>query len=871
MLARGGTIGRYVILDVLGEGGMGIVYAAFDPQLDRKVAIKTVQSARAGREARERALREAQAMAKLAHPNVVTVHDVGEVNDEVFIAMELVDGVTLDAWLAKEPLHDWRARLATMKFAGRGLAAAHAAGIIHRDFKPGNVLVGNDGRTRVTDFGIARSSAQADSVRRVPAAGALLDQPLTETGSILGTVGYMAPEQAFGEEATARSDQFSFCVALYLALYGEKPFVATTIAEYTDAVAAPVREPPGDTKVPSWLRRVVLRGLRPAPEERFPSMAALLAALDRDPGRSRRSWIAVAAVLALGTAGIFRFASQRNHACDAAVPSLAGIWDAAVKREMHDAFIATAAPNAEDAWSRASTVLDAYSNGIASMRVDACRAAKIDHVQSPDDHQRRDDCLDRRTVELGALTALFRRPDPQLVDSATKATYELASLSWCADLRGLRANEGLPDDPAKRVRAVEARRGLAEARALLINDRSKDALPIAERVIAEARATADERTEAEALLVAGSAQHRQGDDAAAQRSLIGAVVAGSASSYGQISVRAAALLAYVVGVDLQRGEEARDWIARARRALEKMGGNEELEVFVASREASILHGFDHRPELAAPIFERTAAAYRRLLGVHPNTQRELKNLGDVYIAQGRRDLALERYRDALAMAETLYGAESMQTGIALAAVGDAQLKTGDLTAGTEALERGLVIAEHKRNTFWIVAILQELTRAATRAGDAKRALTLGERAVALSHSPVLAPASYVTTAEALLTLGRPVEAIDLCQRALDMQTSSIAPERVYEWDALRCVGEALLATGRARDALAPLERSASLDRREWPGDLALARFALSRALVATNGDAARARLLAEQARGEVALLPDQKALLLAIDMWLRGF
>jgi tetratricopeptide (TPR) repeat protein/predicted Ser/Thr protein kinase len=879
---RGATIGRYVVLEVLGEGGMGVVHAAFDPQLDRKVAIKVLRGASSA-EARERLLREAQAMAKLSHPNVVAVFDVGEIDDGVFLAMELVEGVTLREWLASDPSMPWRARLEAMKAAGRGLAAAHAAGVVHRDFKPANVLVGRDGRVRVTDFGLARRAAEPssdDGAEERASSPALLGEPLTETGSILGTIGYIAPEQALDGESDARADQFSFSVTLYLSLYGEKPFPSQRLNDYLDAIDRPVRDAPADSKVPTWLRRVILRGLSRSPDDRYPSMTELLSALDRDPQRSFRRWsiAGVMTLAAVASAGLVaRAASQKEHQCDAAAQPLSGVWDDAVKRDVRAAFAATRASNADIAYTRASSVLDAYASGLGAMQVEACRATRVRAEQSEEVLRLRADCLDRRSLELRALTSLFRRADAQVVDNAVKAAHELPSLAWCADAQALRANVGLPDDPSKRARALDARRDLAEASALSLGDKNADALAVAQRALDSARAADDERLEAEALFLAGRAQHRLGDDASALRSLTGAALAGSASGQTEISVRAAALLAYVIGVDLQRGDEAKDWIARANAILTRAGGNEELAAFVASREASILHGYDHKPELAAPIFERTAASYRRLFGTHPSTQRELKNLGDVYVALGRRDLALASYREALAMSDALFGPDAMQTGIALAAFGDVQLKLGALSEGTNTLATALAVAERRDNAFWIVATLQELSRAKMRAGDADKALVLGRRGLFVLQSrgasPVLVPASCVTTAEALLATGAPEEALSLCDRALEAQEkdpTSISPDRVYEWDALRCRGEALLATGRAQQALAPLERSVALLRREWPGDLALARFALARAIDASKGDKARALSLAQQARDELAELPDFRAHVAAIDKWLAS-
>ncbi|MBC7975967.1 MAG: protein kinase, partial [Myxococcales bacterium] len=268
--------GRYLVLDWLGAGGMGVVYSAHDPELNRRVALKVLRGGggsgdgEGGDRAQIRALlqSEAQAMAQLAHPNVVTVFDVGSVDDRVFIAMELVEGQTLSAWLRAEPRTPSEI-VAMFVAAGNGLAAAHTAGLIHRDFKPDNVLVGNDGRVRVTDFGLARSA-----VRETRDAEADGDAP----SGLAGTPAYMAPELLQQRAPDARADQYSFSVALYEALYGQRPFVSSRHVDAGPALRPLSVTTPRGTSVPAALRQVLLRGLSPEPDDRYASMTELLAA-----------------------------------------------------------------------------------------------------------------------------------------------------------------------------------------------------------------------------------------------------------------------------------------------------------------------------------------------------------------------------------------------------------------------------------------------------------------------------------------------------------------------------------------------------------------------------------------------------------------
>jgi serine/threonine protein kinase/tetratricopeptide (TPR) repeat protein len=333
-LPQGTMVGRYLLTQRVGLGGMGSVYAAYDPELDRKVAVKLLHGepghGSSGSASRGRLLREAQAMAKLSHPAVVTVHDVGLFGKQVFVAMEFIEGETLREWMrtGKRP---WRETLEVFMQAGEGLAAAHAAGLIHRDFKPSNVVISNDGRARVLDFGLARRAEQDEaepepdsrevSQSKPPAlvsrlegefsvsmsgSRSSLDMHLTQAGSIMGSPAYMSPEQHMGRDTDPRSDQFSFCVSLFEALYGERPFISEDHRTLVYAILEQrIRPAPRDSRVPKSIHRAIVRGLAANPTDRYPSMEALLADLRRDPGRSVRRWVASLAIAAVLGAGAF--------------------------------------------------------------------------------------------------------------------------------------------------------------------------------------------------------------------------------------------------------------------------------------------------------------------------------------------------------------------------------------------------------------------------------------------------------------------------------------------------------------------------------------------------------------------------------------
>ena len=278
-------VGRYEVLAELGTGGMGVVYRARDPELDREVALKLLRPAGTTRHdpetARARLVREARAMARLSHPNVLTVHEVGTFEDQVFVAMEYVEGRTLAEWLSQVE-RPWPEVLEAFIAAGRGLAAAHDKAIVHRDFKPENAMVSDDGRVLVLDFGLARNAEAAalEPEDPQPIDPATFDASLTLTGALVGTPAYMAPELYAGRSADERSDQFAFCVALWEAVYRQRPFVGGSLAALAQSVTeGDIRSPIGVGPRPAWLRRVLERGLAVDPRERHASMHALLDAI----------------------------------------------------------------------------------------------------------------------------------------------------------------------------------------------------------------------------------------------------------------------------------------------------------------------------------------------------------------------------------------------------------------------------------------------------------------------------------------------------------------------------------------------------------------------------------------------------------------
>ncbi|HEY8377675.1 MAG TPA: serine/threonine-protein kinase, partial [Nannocystis sp.] len=438
------AIGPFVVLRKLGEGAMGVVYAGYDVALDRKVALKLVRPALVHNPSvRARMVREAQAMARLSHPNVVQVYQVGEHEDGLYVAMEYIDGRTLGEWLRAEP-RPWQAALRTVCDAGRGLAAAHAAGLVHRDFKPDNVIVDASGRARVLDFGLVQSGAipggeleegaesthEAETESTMSAGSATLQASavrwsgrLTEHGKVAGTPAYMSPEQHFGRPVGPHSDQFSFAITLYEALYGDLPFGADSWEAIRQRVqAGMVPTPLPGSRVPWRLYRVIVRALSLEPDDRWPDLATMIAALEHDPWRSRRRVAITVGLLALASAASYGFA-RRHHAggsCEVGSAALAGVWDRARAEAVARAFAATGAPFSQDARVHVEAQLDDYARAWVAESRAACEA-QASGGQATRWLDLRLACLGRRRAHLAELVDVFAAADVAVVEHAVQA------------------------------------------------------------------------------------------------------------------------------------------------------------------------------------------------------------------------------------------------------------------------------------------------------------------------------------------------------------------------------------------------------------------------------------------------------------------
>ncbi|WP_338273686.1 serine/threonine-protein kinase [Corallococcus caeni] len=843
-------VGRYLLLRKLGQGGMGVVYAAYDPDLDRKVALKLLHpnANHDNEEARSRLLREAQAMARVSHPNVIPVFDVGMWGDQVFVAMELVDGGTLGSWL-KEAKPSWREVLERYLQAGRGLQAAHEAGLVHRDFKPANVLVSRAGRAYVTDFGLARQVGDGPETASSPEEARLLessdrrmlDTTLTEAGLLVGTPNYMSPEQFRGSQLDARTDQFSFCAALYGALYGTRPFDPGSIKAYVSAsrsaeveadgtqslggtqslnaapakaVIAPppalIREPPRDAKVPGWVRQAVLRGLALDADARFPSMQALLDALSQEQrlGRRRR-WVGAAGAMTTALAVAGGVAWQQSQVCADAGALMDTVWTRDAQARLASAFRATGKPFAEDMAARATQVLAHYAGAWKDQRVRACEDTRVSGVKPEEQLDRQVVCLERRRKDLRATVDLLTRADAALVEKSVDMAHALPALHECEDVESLAEQQRRPSDPALRgeIEGLEDR--LSEVRAQVDAGRYPAALAAVKALEAPVEKTGYLPLKAEMRFHLGWLQEQTGQSPEASRLLSRAVFDAEAGRADRLKVAILNKLLYVE--DGQKHfDPAANWGALAEATLQRLGGEPVLEADVKVNQANLAISQGHVDEARKRLEEASALYDKALPPEHPKRARTLFLLGRLVLGSGDAKGALPLLESSLARTE--------------AAVGPVHPDV--------ARRHGL------------------LSLALREAGEPERALPHAQAVVDLykrfhgDKSPQVAEA-LDELGMCQLGMKRYDDALKTYEQALALKRELLPADDEGLQPSYDGVGQALLGLGRARDSVAPLQQAVSFASAP-PDALAESGFALARALYQT-GQTPEARA---QARGE---------------------
>jgi tetratricopeptide (TPR) repeat protein len=840
--SAGERIGRYVALKVLGSGSMGVVVAAHDPDVDRKVAIKLLRqgSERLRDQAQARLLREAQAIGRVSHPNVIAVYDVGVHQDGVYVAMELVDGGTLAEWLAGEA-RSTHEILRVFREAGQGLAAAHSAGIVHRDFKPDNVLMANDGRVKVADFGLARATASPPH-SSAEAAFTQLRVPLatTQTGSVMGTPAYMAPEQRRGE-ADAKSDQFSFCVAAYEGLFGERP----SALESGQRPAARARARRLRPRVPSRALEAILRGLDIDPVRRHESMVALVQALGPTTWLGPRTVVLGAVAIALAGVGTAAAAvhARRPPLCSGAERQLAGAWDATREREVREAFTRSGQPYAAFAAQRVTTILDAYASRWTAEYTGACQATRVRAEQSEAILDLRMRCLDRQRAQLERLSGILSTADAKVIERAVPAAYELPSVADCSISRVSEL-----DPPADA--ALEA--DVAQSATLARFARYNEAERAASADLSRARAEHAPLLESESLTtLATVASERDDVDRALSLDFDALTAAQRAGADGR---SVAVLVQLVTDLGRDRADEAERWLRLADAILERSGGEAALHVDVGIARGNV--------NLRAGKLREAVTQYRSALeggdgaaGSPIHRAMALNNMGVALADLDDQEGAEDAEAKAEAIWERELGPDHPRIALVLNNRAIAALNRGSYEAARAFAERSLAISTEQQSATAQAAIAAStLGHALACLGryDESRGALL--KALALADSDAGIPRKRL--ARIHMNLGqldrlerKYDDAISAYEQALQLIREAVGEGDPSSTDALVGLGRVYLEQGLTDNALPLLEQGLAIrEKQTTPPELAEARLALAQALMRSGHDRERAKALALQGR-----------------------
>jgi eukaryotic-like serine/threonine-protein kinase len=838
------TIGRFVLGELLGAGAMGEVYDAYDPQLDRRVALKLVKPAADDGVVVARLLQEARIMAQLSHPHVVAVHEAALVDGVPYVVMEQVVGTTFDAWCAAAPraLDDIVRAIADV---ARGLAAVHAAGVIHRDIKPSNILVDADGRAKLGDFGLAGISVREPSTA---AAVPELSIALTATGDLVGTPAYMAPERIRGEDAVPASDTFSLCVVLFEALYGTRPFAGVTWAELSRAVLAGERAavPSRARRIPARIARLLDRGLAATPATRW-SATELAEQIERRP--VRRWWLAAGVAAALAIAFAVRTAITPVAApdpCGGGADEIARVWSPFQLVELTRAFARDPRAVAAASSPLVSAALDRYTADWIDAHRAACVANRVRHVESDALFDRRIACLDQRKRELGALVFSLARPSADAIDHAIGAALALDPIAACtAERLPADAPRG---DPARRA-ALEDR--LARVRAADRLGSYAAAVGDAVALAADTVAYGDPRLAARALELAGELRHRTDDDHAAEASYRAALAQAARGGDDAETARLWGDVIFLVGVRASHDAEAKSLIEVAHLALARAGSPADVEAeletnIAAARTASSdvagarasfqraialseqLHGRETidetvalsglanlesaagNLEVALGLYQRALAIYVRDFGpTHPMTARARLDVATALDALGRHAPARAELDAASSILVAAEGAGNWDVLATEVNLGIVLVDEGDATAAIALLQRVLARAGDRAE---LSGLAQHALGAACGAtGDHDREARTYEQEIASREAHGARPEEIalvlVDLGGALHDAGRCAAAIARYDRAISTFETALGAAHPYLAYALAGKGRCLLDLGKRLEARTVLERA----------------------------------------------------------------
>ncbi len=817
----GTDLGRYVILEVLGKGGMGVVFRAYDKELDRAVALKVLHDGgeEGSSEGATRLVREAQAMARLSHPNVVAVHDVVVLEKRVCVVMELVEGTTAREWSKAAPKKSWREVVAVYRAAAEGLAAAHDAKLVHRDFKPDNVLVGRDGRTRVTDFGIARLAAeegptpsQSTTLSQLSevalGGGNSLRESVTLQGRVVGTPRYMAPELLDGVPAGERTDQFSFGVALYEALYGQHPFAGNAPNErFAAAKRGELRPPPAGAHVPQWVHRVVTRALASEAAQRFASMRSVSQALGKDPSQTRNRGLAIAGVAAaIGVVVLLSVQSARARAqlCTGSEAKLAGVWDPQLRQRMEAAFLATRLPFAEDTFRLGAAALDRYTTRWAQTHHDACLATRVRGEQSDQLLTLRMTCLQERLAAVSATTELFANADAPLVGKAMQTLDGLPSLATCSDVARLTARLPPPEDPEAAAEVARIRSELGRVRMLNEAGRYPEAEKVALAADEAAAATGHVPLRAETRLWLGTSLMRRSKYDEAEKQLVASLVDALAVGHEEVLARVTVQRALVF-TGLRRFDIAMEWTDLAEGANARARDPDVSVAIPHVRGGIEIWRNDFRK--ASRYFHQSKEILREQAGdVDARTIAPSFNIALSLSSLGQYREAKVRFEETLATARRKLGIKHPLSLYPLWGCGLSAFNLGDYPAAEKFFSELLEVDGESINACAAWVGLGEIAREQRRYDDALVAMDRAEAIAAKLHKagdPVLVEISALR-GFVYLAKGADQQAEDIFDQVLATAKDDGSNVRI---NTLRGKATVLLRRGQAAKALLLAEQA----------------------------------------------------------------
>ncbi len=846
---KGDQLGRYVIVKRLGEGGMGVVYAAYDPKLDRKVAIKLLHGGRnaaTDTQARARLRREAQALARLSAPCVVGIHDVGTWKRQVWIAMEFVDGVTLTDWM--QTTRTFAEVREILLQAGKGLVVAHAAGLAHRDFKPDNVMIGKDGRVRVMDFGLARSTNQADDEEnesdeesKPSDTSPPLDQSMTHAGAIIGTPVYMAPEQITGNKAGVAADQFSFCVVLWECLFGARPFAGTDLVSLAASIGESAPGPiPSDHSAPPHVVDLLLKGLAKKPTARWPDMQTLLAELERDPVRQRRRRIAfaVAASVLVGggaLAGQVLLGASPSDPCADAATRGSEVWNRDKAQHLREVFSAVG-PFGADTATQVIARFDSWRDDWEQASVRACKTAQSGK-ESASLIDSRSFCLDRRLAQMESLREVLDEADQSVVSKATRAAHDLLGSEDCFDSKLLLAE--VPPPAARELRqqvdGLEER--LDRVLALRKVSRFEEALKELEALMAEIKATPYPPLQAEAIGMRGTlrlALSKEGALEDLKKSYWIAYESGLRVFAATVAIEV--LRAYHA---LDQHEEGLEWEPQARAAVALLG-NPPAKLANLERGISALYG-KAAPEKALHHAQRAVSTIESYdEASHFAKGDAFANMGSIMFRQGKFTEALEWQQRSLEELRASGTPESSPIWVPiLANLAATQLSAKDLVSAEASIRRAVAVGEGAfgpeaaslaipLNT--LASLLGMQKKYEDSALVFKRTLDIRESHLGFSHS------FTVATLDNLGMVYRLQERVDLVQStAASFRARHLAkagPDSLELVSTIRLQAKLLRSVNKNAEAAEVLAEALALATRLSAGDETLAQlhFAIAIAL-----------------------------------------